>query len=169
MRLATVLALLLTLISGPARAESDEFPSQDDVGIHPLIEAGYFRKSDEFSGAAFGLAAVGEPFRDRWIFAGPRLTATVRSGSRWDFAAGGEATVWVMNALGPGVGIDWVALRSIDGENHPAFRLEPNLSVRVKRVGDKGAVALRVSGVYDSACKWALLLGLTLQLGGVNP
>ena len=102
---------------------------------------------------------------------GPKTSLLLAHGegrTRFDLNTGVEGTLWLVNALGPGMVLDVVAPSAISDEGSSVhFRWVPNLSVRLKRFQEEGAWAFRVGLPYDTHYKWGVQLGLTIQFGQV--
>jgi hypothetical protein len=94
--------------------------------------------------------------------------AIASQSTRLDLNLGVDETLWLVNMFGPGMALDLVAPSTMGGEGVSVhFRIEPNFAVRVKRLGDVGALAVRIGVPYDSHYQWGLQLGVTLQMKGV--
>lgn len=120
-----------------------------------------------------------EPWPYRAVFAGPRFG--ILGGQRsWSTASpvgflnatlGLEAQLWLVNVAGPGLAIDWVlplnAEEARASDSLQRFRVESFMGVRVKRLGDWGALGLRAGMYYDRLWGLGLKAGLSLALGGV--
>ena len=117
-------------------------------------------------GGELGFAYIAEPLSDRWIYAGPRVMATYlressSNYSKLNLAVGGEATIWLVNAIGPGLAIDYLI-------NDQRVRIESNLGIRFLHLGEDSAMALRMGLFHDPHDELGLKLGITLQFGGVS-
>jgi uncharacterized RDD family membrane protein YckC len=103
------------------------------------------------------------PWRDRWIYVGPRLTLQYARGSgdsRTRAFAGVEGIVWMANAIGPGLAVDWQV-------GNRSFRFEPSLGTRLGALGLDGAWSIRLGFPLQAAEGWGFKLGATFELGGV--
>ena len=104
-----------------------------------------------------GLAILSEPFVDHWIFLGPRLMGLTTP----EFSMGAEATLWFVNAIGPGIAADYLF-------SSKKVRLEGNLGLRVLHLGDDGALSLRFGFFHESQAELGLKGGITLQFSGIS-
>lgn len=115
------------------------------------------------------------PISNRGIWIGPRFGVGIAgrdSGSRWDLQWGGEARIWFVNFLGVGLQAEVLAPSysysnggfSL-GQAH--YRLTPNISTRIFRLGKEGAWAVQLGIPYDTVDHWGVRVGLSLQLAGV--
>lgn len=103
-----------------------------------------------------------EPISDRWVYVGPRFSI----GGAWSGRArlmgtvGGEVIVWWLNAIGTSLLISYTTA--------PSWRWEPSFAIRLHRIGEESAFALKVGVLRDTSLGWAVASGITLQLGGVS-
>lgn len=132
---------------------------------------GYAGKPSAYGGEAW----VTGQFRllpERAIWIGPKAGALLAWGegsrTRFDLNWGISETTWFVNAVGSGLDLEVVAPSHITGEDSGVhYRIIPNLAVRAIRVGEEGALAIRLGVPYDTHYKWGIQAGVTLQLNGV--
>lgn len=142
-------------------------PFAHSFSIHPQLMGGALLgqglNDEVFSAPEVNLSFLLEPDSDRWALIGPRVSLVHSSAeplAGTEFYAGGEGVLWLGNALGPGLAADF----GFDSQ----WRVEPFVSMRIKRVGRTSAIALRVGPLYDSRLHWLFKGGLTFQWGGVD-
>jgi hypothetical protein len=136
------------------------------VSVRPSLLGGEF----------YGTVLV-RPTPTRNLLVGPRIGVMWAGGStdsRLEVRWGVEGTLWGLNAIGLGLGIDAVApsfshskLNESTTSESIHFRLNPFLSTRFLRFGSEGAWAFRLGAAYDALFQWGAQVGVSVQLGGV--
>jgi len=123
-------------------------------------------------GGELGIALLTQPVGDLSFFVAPRMSLLGAWGdqtTRWDLNTGIEATLWAVNAIGVGAAAD-VAIPSYDrtgGGGTAHFRFQPLVGVRLSRLTEDGAWALRIGVPYDTRYSWGFQVGMALQFSGV--
>lgn len=152
-------------------ASSEEPVFRSALSSAPQFFGAFVAVRPSALGGELGAALLFHPIPGHELLFGPRVGGLVAQGdsrTRFDLNSGVESTLWIVNAIGPGLALEAVAPSLITGEDSAVhFRFVPNLSVRVLRFQEAGAWALRVGVPYDTHYKWGLQLGLTLQLDEV--
>jgi hypothetical protein len=168
LKLWKLLAVCLAFAAWPAWAGEDPLGTAAGFGPHP---AGTLAWASD-SSIDLQAELLFNPIGDHWVEMGPRLGVAQGFGnaaSRQVLHAGGEATVWLMNAIGPGIGID--ASRVAPGNGGDAtwgYRLDGFVGLRLFRLSTHGAFGIRGGVQYESQVQWAAKVGLSLQLSGVD-
>lgn len=170
------LGLLLCLVLIPVAQAEEDLPSGRETpawaarsgrGPFPQFAVDLATGAQGAAGVEFSASALFAPFANPWTFLGPRAAYWIagREGSpRRDVSFGAEWSLWLLNAAGPGLAVDYVLPENGRGGR---LKFEPWLALRVKRVGTGGALSARVGVVYDSGDKWGFRLGLLFQSAGV--
>lgn len=109
---------------------------------------------------------------ERAIWIGPKAGALIAwadaDRARFDLNWGISETTWFVNAIGSGLDLEVVVPSTITGEESSVhFRIVPNLAVRAIRLGEEGALAVRLGVPYDTRYKWGIQAGVTFQFNGV--
>ena len=158
--------LILSLLTSPAGWALD-FSGPD------LVAGGYFvAGKPSAAGGEASLAAMFQPMPEHELLLGPSVSALVASAddglTRFDLIWGLEATLWLVNAIGPGLELDVVAPSTITNQDAGVhFRVDPHVAIRLLRFGREGAWAIRLGAPYDTYYKWGFEAGITLQFSGV--
>jgi hypothetical protein len=162
-----------TLVASLSDTMGDESLLIGDTDFHYQSSAQAVLAGSSSYGAQLGASLQATPLQGHGLTAGPRLgvlAAGNSDGFRLDFSAGGEATLWFVNAIGPGFAFDVVApsvTSSTQIDSHFHYRAESLLNVRVRHFRQTGALALRGSLFYDTQFKLGAGVGITLQFSGV--
>jgi hypothetical protein len=163
MKLSSVLVSALLMVPSSA-AHALAQPDLQIMGSLVLV-------NPSAVGGEGGASLLFAPIEGHPFMLGPKVTFLAAQGNgqtRLDLNTGIEGTVWLVNAIGPGLAFDVVAPSNISGQGSSIhFRMEPNLAVRLLHARDSGAWAVRVGLPYDSGYQWGLQLGVTLQLSGL--
>lgn len=137
----------------------------------PQLEASFFHVAEAKPAGLLMGAWVVDPFLGRGLWTGPRAGVLLGKGRegevRVDLQAGLEATLWMVNALGPGVAGDWVIPSQASREGSSYFRGEGFVAFRLKHLGDDGALGGRVGPFIDSRDHWGFKIGLLFQFSGI--
>jgi hypothetical protein len=156
--------------SAAALALDEDYPY---AGIHPIAvgSAVLVNPSASF-GFEGGGALLYAPDGAHDFFLGPRMSFLYApSPGRFDWNVGIEGVLWFVNAVGVGVGADYIPASSIGGvggmsvDTH--FRYGPYLGLRMSHYQDNGALGVRAQIFYDTHYQVGLGLGLTLEWSGV--
>ncbi len=175
-KIAWGVAVFLTpaMLMHPSHADEDlpELSSnpQSVNGAIQLVASVVRVKPNAWGGEA-GMALLLQPLDGvPWYF-GPKATALLARGdgrTRFDLNSGLETTFWFANAIGIGGSAEVVAPSSISFENLSThFRFSPQWTVRLARLGDDGAWAVRLAVPYDTHFGWGVSLGCVLQMGQI--
>lgn len=161
-----VLILLLLGNGSVAAAAGNGIFAFSGVAANPAIYGGEFGASLHF-----------QPVAERPFWFGPHLGALWAGSSalsRFDVLFGGEGALWLLNAVGFGLGLDLVGPSSVSFvggggfSNSLHYRVEPSVSIRILRACPTGAWAVRFGVPYDSLYQWGFKFGISLQLNGVS-
>lgn len=109
-----------------------------------------------------------QPFQGRWVRLGPRvgyLRASENGATRSEWNLGGEGLIWFLNAIGPGLALDWVLPSHSSLQASSSVRVEPFLALRIFGIGQEGALGVRMGALYDTAFQWGFRLGLSFEPG----
>ena len=123
-------------------------------------------------GGELEITPMFQPFADHELLIGPKVSGLLAWGdngvTRADLNLGVAETLWVVNAVGGGVDLDVVAPSTITGASTAVhFRFTPNVAIRLLHQGESGAWSVRLGVPYDTAYKWGIQAGITLQLNGI--
>jgi hypothetical protein len=152
-------------------------PAQGWSAISPQMTGYLVKTNPSLYGAEFQFSVLAEPFQKKSFLLGPRLGLIWAQGSdqsRIDFQIGAEGTLWFVNAIGAGMGIDLIPVSVTDDSSSGSvtqpvhLQLNPYLSARIFRYRCSGAWAIRAGVIYDTLYQWGANLGVSLQLSGVS-
>jgi hypothetical protein len=138
-----------------------------------LMMGGYFVSGKPSAyGFETSVAALLQPSSDHEFMIGPKFSLfyafAENNVTRVDLNWGIASTVWLVNAIGPGVDLDIVAPSTLSGAEWAVhYRIEPNIQARILHFGERGAWALRLGVPYDTYYKWGVQAGVTLQFNGL--
>jgi hypothetical protein len=169
MRKLLLLGLALIVFSGLSSASASAIDWTPRLGAGGYLIGG--GTPTVYGGEAAVLAQF-QPLAEHELYIGPKVGALLAWGSggitRFDVNFGISETLWVVNAIGGGVDLDLVAPSTITGgDTLVNFRFTPYAAVRLLHFGSEGAWGLRLGVPYDTHYKWAVQLGVTLQLNGL--
>src|SRR5690606_25572030 len=117
------------------------------------------------------LATKWQAVEGRGLTVGPRIGSDLilgPSGERGHaLSVGAESAVWLMNAIGMGLGVEYaLALQDRSGPDR-WWVVEPFLRIRTERLGLGGALVLHASPVYESAFGFGWRVGFVVEFSGV--
>lgn len=146
------------------------------ASLSPQVTGYLVKTNPSLYGAEVQFSLLMEPFQKKSFLFGPRVGVIGAYGSgqnRYDFQVGAEGTLWFVNALGAGLGLDfipvsWMHTSAFGTQTRsPHLQINPYLSARLYRFQCSGAWAIRTGVIYDTLYQWGINLGMSLQFSGV--